>query len=170
VPLLQRDGIGVQREVELSYLPGPRSTPSLHPEDRHHAGDTHGQQRQCIKRPLTPPQGVGTGVQGRGVEVPFLPWEVIVAKGLGELLCSPDGTAVEVDQSPIWLFVPNPRTCKMSLGERHLTDWQASDAPGGSVGVRYPSRGRQGQSRQPVNRGFSTTFSARSRRGSVRLS
>jgi hypothetical protein len=60
-----------------------------------------------------------------------------------------------------WLFLPNPRKCKISLGWGHLTDRKVLYAPGEHVRVRYTHTGRQGQSQKPVNIGLITEFSDR---------
>ena len=60
-----------------------------------------------------------------------------------------------------WLFVPNPRKCKISREWDRLTDQNALYMYGSHVKLRYTPSGRQGQSRKPVNIGFITAFSDR---------
>ena len=61
-----------------------------------------------------------------------------------------------------WLFLPNPRQCKISRAWGRLTGRNAVYMQGSHVGVRYTRTGRQDQSRKPVNIKSITLFSDRS--------
>ncbi len=86
-PLLLPGGIGVQGEDQRADLAHPVPALALHAEDRHHARDARGHQRQRVKGAFAHPQRAIACLQRGGVEVALDAGQVIVALRLGHLLC-----------------------------------------------------------------------------------
>jgi len=123
---------------------------ATHPQ---HAG---GEQRQRIKRPFAHPQWCETCLQRCGVEEAFRTWEMILALGFGDLLCSPDGAAVEIHHMPVWCGVR----------KHHATTAPVADGvrPGAWRRIAHAVLLHQGQRNAPLLQVGGTTAS---RQGSL---
>jgi len=88
-----------RRPARGPRAPSPSASPARQ-RSRPRAGRQR-EQRQCIKGPLAHPQPAVTCLQSGGVKVALLAWQMIVALGLGHLLCSTNRAAVEVHKVPV---------------------------------------------------------------------
>ena len=130
------------RRPDSRTSPNPIPAPAMHAKDRHDTRDTCSTQRQRIKSALAHPQRSGTCLQRGGVEAAFLPWQMVVALRLGDLLCCFYRTPVEVDQASI----------RHRIGKDHAdaTPVAGGMRPGAWRCIAHTILHRQGQGNAPL--------------------
>jgi hypothetical protein len=114
----------------------------VHAKDRHHTRDTCSEQRQRIKGAFAHPQRSGTCLQRGGVEVAFLPWQMVMALGLGHLCSRADRPAVEVHKA----------TLGRGMRNDHATTAPVAGfmRPGARRRIAHAELLRQGQGNAPL--------------------